>query len=208
VSVGHGYHGISLIRRFLGIEYEPPEVTGVQFRSAIVAGGDRDGPPQKETIRDSVQDFYLFDFGDRFGLLDFTNDQYFGWIRNTRILIRGERGEVVTDRVYYLEDFRTPVEVGFVRRTAGTGSNLEGNHLQGYLAGGDWIYENPCAPASLSDDEIAIATCLMKMDEYVRTGRDFYPLAEASQDHYLYLLGQQAANEGRPIHAERQPWAT
>lgn len=45
------------------------------------------------------------------------------------------------------------------------------------------------------------------MDEYVRTGKDVYSLAEASQDHYLNLLYQQAAKEGRPIAAERQPWA-
>jgi hypothetical protein len=207
VSVGHGYHGISLIRRFLDTGYESPRVVGLQFTSPIVAGGDRDGPPKSEQIRDSAQDFYFFDFGDRLGLLDFTNDQYFGWIRNTRIMVRGERGEIVNDRAYYVKEFQTPVEVSLVRRAAGTGSNIEGNHLQGYLVGDDWVYRNPCAPASLSDDEVAIATCLMKMDEYVRTGKDFYPLAEASQDHYLYLLGQQAVREGRPIQAERQPWA-
>lgn len=38
-------------------------------------------------------------------------------------------------------------------------------------------------------------------------GKDFYPLAEASQDHYLNLLCQQAFKEGRPIEAKRQPWA-
>ncbi len=208
VSVGHGYHGISLIRRFLGLGYEAPKITGLRFASPIIVAPGKGGPQEKETVKQSTQDFYFMDFGDRLGLLDFTDDQYFGWIRNTRLLIRGERGEIVNDRVYYLKNHRTPVELGLVRRTAGTGSNLEGNHLQGYLVGDSWIYENPCAPASLADDEIAIATCLMKMDEYVRTGKDFYPLAEASQDHYLYLLGQQAVREGRPIQAERQPWAS
>ncbi len=208
VSVGHGYHGISLIRRFLGLGYESPKIIGCQFESPIVMAPGKGGPQKKETIKQSQQDFYWLDFGDRLGLLDFTNDQYFGWLRNTRILIRGERGEIVNDRVYYLKDHRTPVELSLVRRTAGTGSNLEGNHLQGYLAGDEWIYENPCAPASLADDEIAIATCLLKMDEYVRTGKEFYPLAEGSQDHYLYLLCQQSVREGRPLQAERQPWAS
>ncbi len=206
VSVGHGYHGISLIRRFLGIGYEPPKITGFQFTSPLVVAPGWGGPQEKQTIKQSKQDFYWFDWGDRSGLLDFTDDQYFGWLRNTRILIRGERGEVMNDHAFYLKDHRTPIELCLVRRTAGTGSNLEGNHLQGYVAGGDWVYRNPCAPASLADDEIAIATCLMKMDEYVRTGKSFYPLAEGSQDHYLYLLAQQAVREGRPIEAERQPW--
>ena len=206
VSVGHGYHGISLIRRLLGLGYEAPKITGLRFVSPIIVGPGKDGPQEKEVVKQSTQDFYLMDFGDRLGILDFTDDQYFGWIRTTRILVRGERGEIVNDRVYYLKDHRTPVEMNLVRRTAGTGSNLEGNHLQGYLAGDTWVYQNPCAPASLSDDEIAIATCLMKMDEYVRTGKDFYPLAEACQDHYLYLLSQQSIRERRAIEAERQPW--
>jgi predicted dehydrogenase len=207
VSVGHGYHGLSLIRRFLGLDCESPTITGLQFTSPILSGGGREGPPTARTIRPSTESFFWFDFGDRLGLLDFTGDQYFGWIRNTRLLIRGDRGEITGDRAFYLKDHATPIEIPFVRRTAGIGSNLEGNHLQGYLAGDEWIYHNPCAPASLADDEIAIATCLLRMDEYVRTGKDFYPLAEGSQDHYLYLLAQQSVRENRPIQAERQPWA-
>jgi hypothetical protein len=207
VSVGHGYHGISLIRRFLGIGFEPPAITGLRFTSPIIVAPGKGGPQKDETVKDSIQEFYWLDFGDRLGLLDFTDDQYFGWIRNTRILIRGERGEIINERVFYLKDHRTPIETQLVRRTAGVGSNLEGNYFQGYIASEEWVYHNPCAPASLADDEVAIASCLMKMDEYVRTGKDFYPLAEASQDHYLYLLSQEAAREARTIQAERQPWA-
>jgi len=207
VSVGHGYHGISLIRRFLGVGYEAPKITGLRFASPIIVAPGKGGPQGKETVKQSSQEFYFMDFGDRLGLLDFTDDQYFGWIRNTRMLIRGERGEIVTDRIYHLKDHRTPIETCLVRRTAGIGSNLEGNHLQGYTAGDDWVYQNPCAPASLADDEIAIATCLMKMNGYVRTGKDFYSLAEASQDHYLYLLAKEAVRDGGPVQAERQSWA-
>jgi hypothetical protein len=36
------------------------------------------------------------------------------------------------------------------------------------------------APARLSDDEIAIATCLESMARYLETGNSFYGLAEAS----------------------------
>ena len=43
-------------------------------------------------------------------------------------------------------------------------------------------------PARLSDDEIAIATCLERMAHYVETGESFYSLSEASQDHYLSTM--------------------
>jgi len=202
ISVAHGYHGISLIRRFLGIGFEMPKISGKRFLAPIVAGGGRQGPPAHQQIRDSEQDLVFLDWGDRLGLLDFTGDQYFGWIRNRRVLIRGERGEIVNDTVYYLKDFRTPIALDLRRDTTGANGNLEGFYLRGIQAGGEWVYSNPFAPAPLSDDEIAIATCLAKMDEYVRTGRDFYPLAEACQDHYLNLLCQQAVQEGRELQAE------
>ena len=207
VSVAHGYHGISLIRRFLGIGLEAPKISGKHFTAPIVAGSGRQGPPECEQIKDSGQDIIFFDWGDRLGLLDFTGDQYFGWIRNPRLLLRGERGEIVNDVAYYLKDFRTPMAVELHRETTGANGNLEGFYLRGIRAGGEWAYINPFAPAPLSDDELAIATCLVKMDEYVRTGREFYTLAEAMQDHYLNLLCQQAVKEGREFQAERQPWA-
>jgi len=64
------------------------------------------------------------------------------------------------------------------------------------------------AAAPHSDDEIAIATCLAKMDEYVRTGQEFYLVAEACQDQYLGLLCLQATEEGREVRAELQEWAS
>ena len=202
ISVAHGYHGISLIRRFLGIGLDMPSIGGKRFIAPIVAGAGREGPPTQEQIRDSEQEIVFLDWGDRLGLLDFTGDQYFGWIRNPRVLIRGERGEIVNDTVYYLRDFRTPIAVELRRHTTGANGNLEGFYLKGIAAGAEWVYTNPFAPASLSDDELAIATCLVRMDEYVRTGRDFYPVAEACQDHYLNLLCQQAVREGRELRAD------
>ena len=207
LSACHGYHGMSLIRRFLGIGYESPKITAMQFTSPAVAGPDRDGRIDEERIEESAQDIAWFDFGDRLGVFDFTYDQYFSWIRDERVLVRGERGEIINDRVSYLKDFRTPIELDLDRQLAGLDGNLEGNYFKGIRVGEDWVYRNPFVPAALTGDEIAIATCLARMDEYVRTGKDFYPLAEASQDHYLNLLYQQAIKEGRTIEAKRQPWA-
>ena len=68
-------------------------------------------------------------------------------------------------------------------------------------------WENPVSPARLFDDEIAVASCLLKMNEYLDTGKDFYSLAEASQDHYLSILANRAAKEKAALRAVRQPWA-
>jgi hypothetical protein len=59
----------------------------------------------------------------------------------------------------------------------------------------------------LSDDEIAIATCLEKMAQHAAGGPYFYSLAEAAQDHYLSLLMNESAKSGEAVRAEKQPWA-
>jgi predicted dehydrogenase len=207
VSVAHGYHGISLIRRLLGIGYENAKITASVFKSPIVQGPGRAGPPSHEQIVDSEQVLAWLDFGDRLGVFDFTGSQYFAAIRDPRVLVRGERGEIVNNRAVYLKDFLTPVRIDFIRHSAGEHGNLEGHYLKGIQAGEEWIYKNPLAPASLFDDEIAIATCLLKMAEYAAGGPDFYSLAEACQDRYLDMVIQQSAREGRAITTETQAWA-
>ena len=207
LSVAHGYHGISLMRKFLGIGFEPATIHASEFNSPLVAGAGRNGPPEQEVIKTSNQHFYRFDFGDRLGLLDFTGDQYFAWIRAERLLVRGERGELSGQHLAYLKDFRTPVNLQFVRRTSGIDGDLSGNGLLGIQCGDEWLYRNPFAPASLMDDEVAIASCLLKMDEYIRTGEDFYALADGMQDHYLYILAQRALSSGSAVRSEAQVWA-
>lgn len=85
--------------------------------------------------------------------------------------------------------------------------NMEGYCLKGILAGGSWIYVNQFNPVGLSDDEIAVATCLIKMDGYVNDGQSFYSLAEASQDAYLALMMDKAMNSGDKVVTQTQPWA-
>jgi hypothetical protein len=208
ISAAHGYHGISLIRRLLGITYEPCTIAGQAFKSPLMAGPDRRGPPGREEIRDSAQQFFRFDFGDKLGVYDFTGDQYFSWIRNERVLVRGERGEIINKEMTYLKDYLTPVQLHFMRHAAGQDGNLEGNYLKGIQLGDSWVYKNPYIPASLTDDEIAVASCLTGMSKYVAGGQAFYSLAEASQDQYLSLICARALIEGKSIRTDVMPWAT
>ena len=207
VSISHDYHGISIMRRLLGIGFENCAVSGRAFSSDIVEGPGRYGPPDKETTKTSRQGIFYFDWGDRLGVLDFTGDQYFSWVRNERLLVRGERGEIINEHATWLADFLTPISADFIRQETGQRGNLEGHYLKGYVLGTEWIYENPCGTARLSDDEIAIATSLLGMVNYLGGGEAVYGVADACQDHYLSLLAKEAAETGKTITSERQPWA-
>ncbi len=207
VSAAHGYHGMSLMRKLLGIGYENATIAARSFSAPLVEGPGRDGLPEVESIADCTQAFYWLDFDGKLGFMDFCGEQYFNYVRNNRVLVRGERGEIVDNKVAYLKDFRTPVYLELLRHCAGGPGNLEGNYLKGIQLGEDMVYRNPLAPASLSDDEIAIGDLMLRMAEYARGGAAPYPLAEACQDHYLGLMCDQALKSGQEVKTQTQPWA-
>ena len=201
ISTAHGYHGVSLLRRALGINFEDAIIAAHKLSAPIVAGPGRDGPPSSEKIHNAGQTIAFLDFsdgkGEKTGVFDFTGEQYFSYIRSNRYLIRGERGEIVNNVVRCLKDFRTPFVGEFLRQDAGGEGNLEGLFHKGVLLGDDWVFVNPFPYARLTDDEIAIAILLKGMANYASGGPDIYSLAEASQDHYLGICIDRAAASGQ-----------
>lgn len=206
VAVAHGYHGTSLIRKYLGIGFENATIRAEAFELPIVRSPDRYRPPETLEIVLSAQTIATLDFGDRIGVFDFTGDQYHGWIRSPRLTIRGERGEISGDSVRYLLDQRSPIFLELLRRDTGHFANLEDYRHDGILAGAEWIYRNPYPEARFSDDEIAVAACLDGMRAYVETGRPFYSFAEAAQDHYLALAIDEAARTRQPVTTTDRGW--
>jgi predicted dehydrogenase len=206
VSVAHGYHGIDLIRRFLGVGHDPVAITARRFQSPVVAGPDRAGPPSGERIVHDPQVIATFDFGDRLGILDFADEQYFSWIRGLRLLVRGDRGEIDGHDVRWLADHRTPARVRLERHDTGHDGNLEGLYLDGITAGAEWVYRNPFGTARLTDDELAVATCLARMPAAIDGGPDVCSLADAVHDRYLDVLVEQAVQTGAPVRADGHLW--
>ena len=208
LSVCHGYHAMSLIRRLLGVSFEPALIHGQRFKSRVIAGPDRSGPPGEQRVVDVETDFASLDFGDRIGLYEFCLPQYRSWIRGQRVCIRGERGEIIDDRVTFLKDEVTPISTRLERHEAGRNGNLEGSHLKAIQFQDEWVYRNPVLPARLSDEEIAVAQCLLDMQRFVGEGRSFYSLEEASQDQYLALACTKAIETGDNVQTEAQMWAS
>src|SRR6266446_6480824 len=77
ISVAHGYHGVSLIRKFLGIGFENATIRALGFKSPIVAGPSRAGPPTREQNILTTQVIASLEFGGRMAVFDFVEDQYF-----------------------------------------------------------------------------------------------------------------------------------
>lgn len=208
VAQCHDYHGVSIMRRALGVGFEDVSITASVFESPLTKGPGRKGDPREEEVVTASALQARFDFGGRLGVYDFAPEQYYSWIRGNRLLIRGHRGEINNLDLRYLADFQTPIFSDFRRIMTGAGGNMEGLFLRGILAGDEWVHTNDFMPARLNDDELAIAECLVRMDEHVQGGPDLYSLAEASQDHYLSLLMKEAAATGTAVRSRRQVWSS
>lgn len=207
ISVGHGYHGTSLLRKYLNAGFAECEIKAWEFKNPIVEGPGRNGYPEEEKIIEDKQQFAVLDFGGKWGVFDFTEEQYFSKIRGSRVLIRGERGEIENNTVRCLKDFKTPVEYTMTRCASGIDEGLGAPVIDGIQAGGEWVYKNPFGRPRLSDEEIAVAAAVWKMHEYVCSGTVFYSLEEACQDQYLDCMIRKSAALGQSVKVKKRCWA-
>ncbi len=206
VSISHGYHGINLVRTFLGVGFAPVQIRAMRFDTSLIQGPDRQGLPVSERLVSAARELAWLNFGEKLGVFDFTQNQHRSWIRKTRISIRGTRGEIQDDTVRYLTDHQHPVELPLMRVERGRDENVEGYFLSGITLGDTWVYQTPFPYARMNDEEIAVATVLTKMAEYAAGGPAFYDLRQACHDQYLALLLQQAIAQGDVVTSTMQPW--
>ncbi|NKE59702.1 Gfo/Idh/MocA family oxidoreductase [Lentzea sp. PSKA42] len=209
VSSTHDYHAVALIRGLLGVGFSPIEVAGRRFTSQLLRGPDRSGWPSADELVETQQTVATLDFGSgRMGLYDFTYNQWWHPLRTHRHVVRGTHGEIVDDRVMRMADVRSPVLSRIERRQAGVDSNLEGFALDTLSVDAGVLWRNPYFPKRLSDEEIAIATCLDRMAAWTQhDGPAPYPLAEACQDQLIALAIAQACDTGQPVTTTEEAWA-
>ena len=180
VSCCHDYHAASLIRFFLEITDQIPEKTTITLKDNLIRYNSRAGIIDPTPVS-SQQKITVFNFGDKSAIYDFNFEQYFSEIRTARIVIRGSKGEIVDNKCTYLEN-NTVHSFEIVRNCNGSYENLNGFSLVNITCNGKVVYVNPFKDARLSDEEIAIATCLVKMKKYVDGGAEFYSPQSAFKD--------------------------
>ena len=183
LSCCHDYHAASLVRFFLGIKDEKPQKTTLTLPDVLTRYNGRNGyiAPTETT---SQQRITVLDFGTKSAVYDFNSEQYFSDIRASRIVIRGTKGEIVNNTCTYLKN-GTPHSFEIKRNFSGKEENLDGFSLQNVTGDGNVLFENPFKGARFSDEEIAIATCLVKMKEFKEGGEAFYSAEEAFLDFSL-----------------------
>jgi hypothetical protein len=208
VGVAHDYHGLSVLRRALGVDFAEPLVTARRDARRVLPSPSRYADPADLAPVDTVHALAWLDYGDRLGVYDFDDVQYRSWVRSPAVLLRGERGELRDDVVRTVGDDGQPRVARLERVAAGGAGSHEGLFLRGYLLDDGWAYRNPFRPARLADEDLGIARLLARTALHVLAGGPSpYEVAEAAQDQYLQLVVRQAAAGGTPVRAVRQEWA-
>lgn len=212
ISMTQTYHAVSLLRAALGVAGEDVEVRATSATSPLAnplsrAGWSGDATPQDLTTTLAILDFEG-DSGPLVGLYDFTETQTRNPLRTSRFLVRGTLGELVDDRVVRLQDPVTVTESSLVRRQTGQHRDFEVPDLEHISFDGAVVYRNDFYGGRLSDEEIAMATMLVRTAEWGRgQGPAPYPLAEAAQDQLLALAIGDAVRSGGAVRVPPEPWA-
>lgn len=208
LSWTHGYHAVALLRALLGVGFAEVLVTATRFTAPAAVSLGRSGWPSEHAMAEVPQTIATLDFGDRLGLYDFTEGQWFHPLMSRRLVIRGTGGEIVNDAVTRLIDPQTPVRSEFVRRQTGIDGDLEGADLDTIALDGEVRYRNPFGGLRFSDEEIAMATVVTRMAAWVRgEGEPPYPLAEACQDQLIALAIEESAETSTPTRVGKDLWA-
>ncbi|MBS6196077.1 MAG: Gfo/Idh/MocA family oxidoreductase [Clostridiales bacterium] len=207
MSAIHGYHAISIFRKFLGIGYENCTISGRRFSFPVTKTRDRVGWHQSgELLRGNRDRAELCFENGRTAFFDFDQEQYFSPLRSRTWNVQGDRGEIRDTKVCYLDADNRPVTEQMYREDDGV-YNIDGWSHRFISFRGKRIYENPFPGVRLNDDEIAVADVLMHMKNYVETGVDFYSLREGLQDAYLDFSMTEALETGKTITTQKQSWA-
>ena len=208
ISSTHLYHAVSLIRGLLGVGMDDVVVNARDFRAPLVDPLTFDGWNLQAVPEPRTTTIATLDFGDRMGLYNFVENQWWNPLRTRRIVVRGSRGELVDNTVVRLVDPTSPVESSLVYRRTGVDMNLEGSELVHVSFDGRVVYRNPWLGTRLSEDDIAVASMLEAEGAWVRgEGPEPYPLAQACQDHAIGLAIQESARTGAEVHVAKNVWA-
>lgn len=174
LSMMHDYHGISMLRAYLGEETGPVTIRARRLNTPIVHTGARPGYVAGGGIENESRVLAQLDFGDgRVGLYDFAGSQYHSAIRSSHLRILGMRGEIFDDEVRWVQEDGRPARASLAYHRDGITGTIRAIDFDGRR-----VYENPFRwDVAMTEDDIAVCTVLMRMGRALAGGEKHYPYA-------------------------------
>lgn len=203
-SAAHGYHGVRLARDLLGAGTEQVTVSARSLGTPLWYEGPpgETAPPQLYPAAEPTPQLVpsstvvaVLEFDSGAAVYEFSFDQYFSSRRRERLLVRGDRGDMIDEHVVGGPG-DSQVSSALQRVDTGVGHQVAPATHLGYQLDGQWVYRNPYPVAGLSDDDIAVAVCLERMRRFVADGTQFSTLRDAAYDRAVDLAIQAASRSG------------
>jgi predicted dehydrogenase len=221
---GHGYHGVSVMRSYLGFEARPARVTGAVRNYDLAPHWSRladNTGPRTETQEHGIIDFE----GGQLGIFHWTSVGYdcpLRWWRSSRFL--AEKGMGITTGVgldaqekltLLAPGGEAPRFITLERRW----ERVDGGALVAMVAHtGDpdlpvVRWDNPFRPAQRGrgvqwhDDEIGVAGCLMSLVDAVRNDTEptYGPLQARLDQEIIVAIRQSSLEGGKPLELPLDP---
>lgn len=199
---GHGYHGVSLLRYYIGFETPCLQVTGFYREFPIQRHHYRGSYPERERWTHGVLEFE----GGACGVFDFTDIAYgspLRWYNSTRFY--AERGMAVGDEITLIDENSNRVPIPIERVVTTTRSGFETLAALVAHTHPPVVWENPLRHIPLSDGQISVASGLYHLIQAVREGgRPEYGAYNGRIDRQIDLLMLESARQGsKPIPVRR-----
>ena len=187
LSCCHAYHAVALMRALLGTGERMPKVVAASFPDRYIIHAGREGECAPQLFSNRRVAAFL-DFGDRRAFYDWSHGQYFSRIRRTRFCLQGTTGEL-TECGGVL--FGSEADICFYMQKMydWQGGSLAAPDLVAIACMGERVYENPFRGLRLSEEEIAMAQCLV--DFLAGKG---YPAREGARDSLIAQSIEEAAH--------------
>ena len=197
---GHGYHGIGLIRSYVGFDNEPVQVYGFRKEFKVQEHEWRKGQPRR---KNEDWQHAVIEFADgAVGIFNFSSLSYGSPLRGFNgTKFYAERGMCFQDDAVILNDevdAQRPVTI--TRKT----NNIDGYEtLAALVADTDpqVVWENPLQYYPLSDGEIMVASELMSLANAVRNDTDpEYGAYNGRKDREIDVaMARSWNNNGAPV---------
>ncbi|WP_317856174.1 Gfo/Idh/MocA family protein [Chakrabartyella piscis] len=206
LSALHGYHGASIIKKVLQTEGMPYTITGETVLERVIETKDRGGDVLGGEIQEYERQRATITFANgKRAYYDFAFPQYNSYLRTRHLNIRGTMGEIDDLTVRYINKNGIPCEVDMKRSQLGVYDN-KGISLRGIYLGEEVLFENRFAKYPMNDDEIALATLLWKMKDFIATGVPMYSLVDIMEDTHMAILLEQACRIDEKISVDVVEW--
>jgi predicted dehydrogenase len=206
--MGHGYHGMSLIRSYIGFHEPVVSVSGITNKFSV--DPHYSWISQRIENREEAWQHAVLHFANNgigfFNWSSLAYDSALRWQRSTRFL--AERGMAIDDRLTTLtSDGKDPQPIEIKRFFHNVGGMETLTELVA-LTSLEIVWRNPFRAYYMDDEMIAVADCLMSLVNAIREDKSpEYGALQARLDQELTLAMQESArNLGTsvrlPIHRE------